>query len=363
MALRINLPPVTRVLLAAIVALSFLYNVARWRLATSLPSGDDPSSAPTVTRKIVPYLALVPSQCIWYPWTLLSATFVEQNILTLLVNGINIFFGGKYLERAWGTQGFIYVILISSIVPNFLLVVTYIMWSAISGQSDVALTPVTGGISTQAAFLVAFKQLVPEHTVSIYKGMVKVRVKHFPAVFLALNTLSGLILGTNVALFLAWYGLITTWTYLRFYKRQPDISGSTTDGQGLKGDASETFAFATFFPNAVQPPIAAFCNQIYILLCNLKLCTPFSEEEISQSNEQAAARGDAGLPTFNKARGARGMSKREESDRRRALALKALDERLNAAAARAAVQPGPASAPDLPKGQEMLGGTDYRPDD
>ncbi|EXJ63905.1 hypothetical protein A1O7_00240 [Cladophialophora yegresii CBS 114405] len=363
MALRINLPLITRVLLATIVALSFLYNIARWRLSSSSPSIEDPSGTTLSPSPTVPYLALVPSQCIWYPWTFLSATFVEQNILTLLVNGTNIFFGGKYLERAWGSRGFVYVILISSVIPNLIMVVTYITWAGLSGNPERALTPITGGVSTQAAFLVAFKQLVPEHTVSIYKGMIKMRVKHFPAVFLALNTLSGLILGTDVALFLAWYGLITTWTYLRFYKRQPDISGSATDGRGLKGDASETFAFATFFPNVVQPPIAAFCNQIYILLCNLKLCTPFSDEEIASGNEQAAARGEAGLPSFNKARGARGISKREEAERRRALALKALDERLNAAAARNQVQPTTASAPDLPKGHEMLGQTDYRPDE
>ena len=359
---RINLPPVTRGLLAAIIALSLLYNIARWRSSAGSPSSDDPSSTTPPARTIVPYLALIPAQCIWYPWTFLTATFVEQNILTLLVNGVNIFFGGKYLERAWGTQGFIYVILISSILPNLLMVVTYIMWAAIGGNPQRALTPITGGVATQAAFLVAFKQLVPEHTVSIYKGMIKMRVKHFPAVFLALNTLSGLILGTDMALCLAWYGLITTWTYLRFYKRQPDISGTTTDVRGLKGDASETFAFATFFPHAIQPPIAKVCDQVYILLCNLHLCVPFSNEEIASSNEQAAARGEAGLPSFNKGRGGKGMSKREEADRRRALALKALDERLNAAASRAQVQPTTSRAPDLPKGQEMLGGTDYRPD-
>ncbi|KIW78884.1 hypothetical protein Z517_08723 [Fonsecaea pedrosoi CBS 271.37] len=364
MAIRINLPPVTRVLLGTIVSLSFLYNIARWRLSTDNASVGDPTTTNPPVRPIVPYLALVPSQCLWYPWTFLSATFVEQNILTLLINGVNIFFGGKYLERAWGTQGFVYVILISSIIPNLLMVPTYILWGAITGNPERAMTPIAGGISTQAAFLVAFKQLVPEHTVSIYKGMIKMRVKHFPAVFLALNTLSGLIIGTDVGLFLAWYGLITTWTYLRFYKRQPDLSGSGTDSRGLKGDASETFAFATFFPDVMQPPVAAFCDQVYILLCNLKICTPFSEEEIATGNEQAAARGEAGLPSFNKhARGARGMSKREEAERRRALALKALDERLNAAANRAPVQQTATSAPDLPKGQEMLGQTDYRPDE
>ena len=362
MAFRVNLPPVTRALLAVTVALTLLYNFARWRLLQADPSPTTGETEPS-PRRIVPYLALIPSHCIWYPWTLLSAAFVEQNIFTLLFQGGALFFGGKYLERAWGSRGFIYVILIASIIPNLLAVPTYILWAAITGNPERASTPLNGGITLQAAFLVAFKQLVPEHTVSIYKGMIKMRVKHFPAVFLAVNTLSGLLLGTDTALILAWYGLITTWTYLRFYKRQPDLASTNSDSGGLKGDASETFAFATFFPDIIQPPIAAFCNHVFVLLCNLKICTPFSDDDIATGNEQAAARGEAGLPSFNRqARGARGMTKRDEAERRRALALKALDERLNAASTRAATQHNATSAPNLPQGQEMLGQTDYRPD-
>ncbi|KAK5452356.1 hypothetical protein LTS15_007422 [Exophiala xenobiotica] len=362
MAFRVNLPPVTRVLLAVTVTSTLLYNFARWRLLQADPTPTTGETDPSPQR-IVPYLALIPSQCIWYPWTLLSATFVEQNIFTLLFQGGALFFGGRYLERAWGSRGFIYVIVVASIIPNLLAVPTYILWAAITGNPERASTPLNGGITLQAAFLVAFKQLVPEHTVSIYKGMIKMRVKHFPAVFLAVNTLSGLLLGTDTALILAWYGLITTWTYLRFYKRQPDFASTSSDSGGLKGDASETFAFATFFPDIIQPPIAAFCNHVFILLCNLKLCTPFSDDDIATGNEQAAARGEAGLPTFNRqARGARGMTKRDEAERRRALALKALDERLNAASIRAAAQHNAPSAPNLPQGQEMLGQTDYRPD-
>jgi membrane associated rhomboid family serine protease len=370
MALKINLPPITRALLAVIVGLTLLYNIARWRLLQldsdpGATNPNDPSlpAAPPRTP-VVPYIALVPSQCLWYPWTLLTATFAEQNIFTLLVNGATVFFGGKYLERAWGSRGFVHVILIASIIPNLLVVPTYLFWAAVMGNPETALTPITGGITTQAAFLVAFKQLVPEHTVSIYRGMIKMRVKHFPAVFLAANTLSGFFLGTDTALLLAWYGLVTTWTYLRFYKHQPDLSSTSSDSVGLKGDASETFAFATFFPDVMQPPIAAVCDQIFALLCQAKICTPFSDEDVATGNEQAAARGEAGLPTFtSRARAARGMSKREEAERRRALALKALDERLNAASSRAGTQSAAASSvPDLPKGQEMLGQTDYRPD-
>jgi len=361
MAFRLNLPPVTRGLLAITIALTLLYNIARWRQSQADPASTTPTN-PT-QRPYVPYLALIPSVCISYPWTFLIATFVEQNIITLLANGTNIFFGGKYLERAWGSQGFIYVILVTSIIPNLLVAPTYILWAAVTGNPERALTPINGGIATQAAFLVAFKQLVPEHTVSIYKGMIKMRVKHFPAIFLAVNTLSGILLGTDTAFILAWYGLITAWTYLRFVKRQPDLSGAATESRGLKGDASETFAFATFFPDIVQPPIAALCNQIYVLMCNMKILKSFSDEEIASGNEHAAARGETGLPSFHRqARGARGMSKREEAERRRALALKALDERLKSASSRAAPQTATPSAPDPPQGHELLGQTDSRPD-
>lgn len=351
MAFRLNIPTVTRILLGLTLAISLLYNIAHW------------SNYQSTQRRQVPYLALVPSKILYNPWTLLTTTFVEQNIINLLINGATVLFGGRYFERAWGSRSFAMTVLITSLIPNILSVPTYVIWGAVTNSNARSRTAVTGGITIQALFLVAFKQLVPEHTVSIYKGMIKMRVKHFPAVFLLLNTISGIILGTDTALIHAWLGLITSWTYLRFYKRQPDISGSSTDGQGLKGDASETFAFATFFPDVAQPPISAICDQIFMLLCAARICTPFTEEAIAASNEQAAARGDAGLPTFVKqSRGFKGMSKREEAERRRALALRALDQRLNAASNSRPVAPTTVT-PNVSSDQEALGQTDYRPDD
>ena len=359
MAPRLNIPPVTRALLVLIVALSFLYNLARWKQIGASPASD------VTAQSRVPYLALVPAVAIFNPWTFLTATFVEQNVITLLVNGATIFFGGKYLERAWGSKEFAKVVLIATLIPNLIAVPIYIAWGAIMGNTTRTLTPITGGITLQATFLVAFKQLVPEHTVTILKGMVKMRVKHFPALFLLLNTISGLLLGTDTAAVLSWVGLLTAWTYLRFYKTQPDMSSSTTGGRGLRGDASETFAFAMFFPDVMQLPIALVCDQIYILLINLKICTPFSNEDILSGNEQAAARGEVGLPHLwnNAGRGGRGSGKREEAERRRALALKALDQRLNAASS-SKPAPQPTQVTPAPsQGAAMLGGTDYVPDE
>ncbi|KAL4759043.1 rhomboid family protein [Aspergillus foveolatus] len=403
MALRINIPPATRVCLISLITLSFLYNIARWRQLDTTPG------TPTVSPA-VPYLTLVPSQFIFYPWTLLTATFVEQNIFTVLLNLATLFYGGKYLERAWGSREFTKFIVTIALVPNVVIVPCYLFWAAISGGSgpgsgagstphsgyalfsssssssdeacttactfpaDSALSSVTqicGGISIQASFLVAFKQLVPEHTVTIFKGLVKMRVKHFPAVFLLLNTLSGIIIGTHVAATLAWFGLITSWTYLRFYKRQPDLTGTSTDGVGIKGDASETFAFKCLFPDKIQPPIGFVSDTIYSFLVSLKICTPFSAEEIASGNQQALARGEAGLPSLLSNRSGRSMAKREEAERRRAVALKALDQRLQAAVA-ARAHPGASASsqnqpptqtatPSVP-GQTMLGETSYTPD-
>lgn len=201
---------------------------------------------------------------------------------------------------------------------------------------------IQGSVALQGAFLVAFKQLVPEHTVTILQGIVKIRVKHFPAIFLVANTVSGIVIGTDTALVLAWAGFLTSWVYLRFYKRQPDLSGADTGGTRIKGDASETFAFAYFWPDAVQPPISKVADAVYKVFVALHVLTPFSAEDVETSNVQASAREEGGLPSLLN-QGRRG-GKREEAERRRALALKVLDQRLQAATAgrqEAAAEPAP----------------------
>jgi len=163
--------------------------------------------------------------------------------------------------------------------------------------------------------------------------VIKIRVKHFPAIFLAANTISGFVIGTDTALVLAWAGFFTSWTYLRFFKKQADLSGTETGGTTVKGDASETFAFAYFWPDVVQPPVAAVADGVYNALVAVHVLTPFSAEDVETSNVQATARGEGGLPSLLNQGGRRGGGKREEAERRRALALKALDQRLHTATA------------------------------
>lgn len=103
----------------------------------------------------------------------------------------------------------------------------------------------------------------------------------------------------------------------------------------MKGDASETFAFAYFWPDVVQPPIGAVADGVYNALVAVRILTAFSAEDVETGNVQATARGEGGLPSLLNQGGKRGggSGKREEAERRRALALKALDQRLHAATA------------------------------
>ena len=119
---------------------------------------------------------------------------------------------------------------------------------------------------------------------------------------------------------------------MRFYKRQADLSTTGTGGKELRGDASETFAFASFWPDAIQPPIAAIADGLYNALVAIRVCTPFTAEDVELGNEQATARGEGGLPNvLDHGAGKAGRNKQEDAERRRALALKALDQRLHAA--------------------------------
>lgn len=128
----------------------------------------------------------------------------------------------------------------------------------------------------------------------------------------------------------------------------------------LKGDASDTFAFAYFWPDVVHAPIGKVCDIVWEVLVALRVCTPFSAEDRDAGNEQAFVRGESNLPSLLNGRGAgasRGLgggSRREEAERRRALALRALDSRLHATS--------PRPPPVAHVGPNPLGETEFTPD-
>jgi len=128
MAPRINIPPLTRSTLLALVALTVLNGVVYSdRLL-------DSNGEQLVTRvgNGAPYLSIVPGASIKYPWVFLTATLVEQNIVGLLITGLTLFYGGRYLERAWGSKEYAKSMLFISMIPNILTFGVYVLWFALT---------------------------------------------------------------------------------------------------------------------------------------------------------------------------------------------------------------------------------------
>jgi membrane associated rhomboid family serine protease len=112
---RINIPPVTRSLLAVLVLQSFFSAIIRYR---QWAVGSD---------VLIPYLTLVPQLSLIYPWTFLSTTLVENNIFTLAISGVTIYYGGRYLERAWSSAEFAKFLVVASLIPNLACFLTLVL--------------------------------------------------------------------------------------------------------------------------------------------------------------------------------------------------------------------------------------------
>ena len=124
MQLRGNIPPLTRVLLALTLVISLVFQIARFQLWA--PKGN------------LDFLALIPQWSLFYPWVYFTATFAEQNVLTLVVAGATIFFGGRYLERAWGSRELGKFVLLVTLLPNFIAALLYVLWFAITKEDEQA---------------------------------------------------------------------------------------------------------------------------------------------------------------------------------------------------------------------------------
>jgi membrane associated rhomboid family serine protease len=121
MPLRITVPVLTRVLLVALLVLSFLNGAIRYT-QWSRSRGDS-----SVSGVQVPYLTLVPQSAIFYPWVFLTTTLVEPNIFALVVTAVTILYGGKYLERAWGSVEFAKFLLLVTLPSNIVAWATYVV--------------------------------------------------------------------------------------------------------------------------------------------------------------------------------------------------------------------------------------------
>lgn len=117
---RLNIPPVTRIVLA-ILGLQSLASIVIHRGRTNV---------------VVEWLTLVPQLSLFYPWTFLTTTLAEENLTSLIIAGLTLFNGGRYLERAWSSKEFAKFLVVVSLVPNFLCFLLLITTFTVTRNED-----------------------------------------------------------------------------------------------------------------------------------------------------------------------------------------------------------------------------------
>ncbi|KAF9919447.1 hypothetical protein FBU30_011022 [Linnemannia zychae] len=275
------------------------------------PSNDPSDSVGSAEDVLVPLLALVPISAPYRFWTFATASFFERSIVHFVFSTITLLGCGKYLERAWGSREFFKFLAVTSVGTMLAIYFTCLLEYAVRGNEELLYGVQAYGLTAvMAGFLVGFKQLVPEHLVTLW-GAFSVRVK-------------SLLIGSQKHLLMTIYGMFISWVYSRFFKVQ----------DGVRGDRSETFAFASFFPEAAQPLVKMVSNLVFGILVRLHICSPLGFGATFQNDLESPQMPGMVLPMSQPA------SLRAEAERRRALALKALDMRLHAAAGNSASLPG-----------------------
>jgi len=319
-----SVPPVTRGFTGLTVICSLLYF---W-----LHLQNNESSTP--------YLTLIPGSSLFYPWTFLTSALVETSVFEFIASMIFVPPSLRYLERLWGSVELLKFIAVSVAIPNVIAFAFNWIEFVATKDADLFLYGMQyhGQMALQTAILVAFTQLIPEHQVQIL-GVIKARVKKIPMAYLTISTVMTII-GFQCPWIVIQFGWLVAWIYLRFYKRN---TGDVVGGGDAYGDRSETFAFIYWFPPFAHYPITLLSNFAHHWATRLHLI-PTSGSDLESGN-------------YNQLPG----SARAEAERRRAMALKALDQRLaNSSPASSSIplqsqppRPPPAAASSKADGSSM----------
>ncbi|MCJ8734821.1 hypothetical protein PDJAM_G00239730 [Pangasius djambal] len=237
-------------------------------------------------------------------WTLLTHGVVEQHVWDIALNVATVITAGRLLEPLWGALELLVFFVVVNIAAGLLSGLSYVLaYAATFDLSYLFDVHISGAPTFLGAVLVALKQTSGDTTVL---RVPQIRLKAAPALVLlalAILRLAGL-LETSAPLVGCSYGALAGWVYLRFYQRH---------SRG-RGDMSDHFAFASFFPEALQPAVGLIASLVHAALVKMKVC----RKMVKRYDVGAPSSITISLPGTDP----------QDAERRRQLALKALNERL-----------------------------------
>ncbi|KAK8542197.1 hypothetical protein V6N12_014800 [Hibiscus sabdariffa] len=204
----------------------------------------------------VTYLALIPARTIPYGWNLVTAGYIEQSVVGVVVSTLGLLFLGKLLEPIWGSKEFLKFIFVINFLTCFCVFITAIALYYITRQENYLYMPLSGFHGVLAGFLVGIKQIVPDQELS----PLKIKAKWLPSL-MVLFSIAMSFFTAEPATYLPTliFGTYTGWIYLKYLQSKPEAKHM--------GDPNEDFAFSTFFPQFLRPIVDPIASKFHQMLC------------------------------------------------------------------------------------------------
>lgn len=210
-----------------------------------------------------------------------------------------------YLEQQWGTKELLLFSTIITIVTNIITWILALLISTVqmavgisSGKLSMLHSHFDGMHIILTGFLVAYAQLMQDQSVF---WVYSYRIRDLLMLLIGLTNIP-ILLGFVAPFFQVQVAWIVAWVYLRFYQY---------GAAGQRGDASESFAFVEYFPSFIRPFLSPAMHTIHRIVSAWDLlpsAARYTDLELSIAN----------VPL---------VDARTEAERRRTMALSALDSR------------------------------------
>lgn len=254
-------------------------------------------------------LAILPGNLLppnFWVWTMATHNLIETHWWVMMVDVMVLILYGKLLEPLWGAQEMVIFYAVVNLVVALLTTLTYLFLYLLVANTDLLFnTHVHGLAGYLAGFSVSVKQTMPDHVI-INSSFGKLRNGHVPLLMVVVAFVARIVGAVDppFPIMFAW-GFTISWVYLRFYQRHSN---------GTRGDTADSFAFASFFPKSFQPFIAVLGNTVFSMLVTIKICKKVQRKFETVASPVVVV----SLPG----------TEAHDAERRRQLALKALNERL-----------------------------------
>ena len=225
---------------------------------------------------ISPGQLLFPYNWLWSALSVLTYPFIELYFYQVVIDILVVSLSTTLIDPLWGKKELLVFFLSINVAVGILSVIHYIVIYAVKGDAvylyGVKIYGLTGYC---AAVCVSIKQLLPD-SVIVATAWGKVKNNNMPLASLTVAFLLYLLnLTSGVSVITFFYGSITSWIYLRFIQYHPT--------NGTRGDLSESFAFATFFPNVLRPLVSLIADSLYTFLVKIKVCPDYASSAQYQS--------------------------------------------------------------------------------